>query len=81
MVQCKIDVNLAEGTFTATKQTNILDKGNVSTTEGKFEKNKGMSIGGHKLDKIYFKTEFSSDPGSILIFERYKSTGLKDDKQ
>jgi len=73
-LQCKIDVNLAEGTFTATKQTNTLDKGTVTITEGKFEKKKGMSRGGNKLDKIYFKAEFSYDPGNILIFEGHKST-------
>jgi hypothetical protein len=80
-LQCKIEVNLEKGTFTAIKQPNTVDKGTVTITEGKFEKRKGILKAGNTLDKIYFKAEFSYDPGSILIFEGHKSTGLKEDKQ
>lgn len=79
-LQCKISVNLAEGTFTATAQPNIIDKGTLTITEGRFEKRTGVSKAGNMVDKIYFKAEFSYDPGNILIFEGHKSTGLKVDK-
>jgi hypothetical protein len=79
-LQCMITLNLAEGTFTATEQPNTLDEGTVTITEGKFGKRKGISKAGNIVDKIYFKAEFSYDPGSILIFEGHKSTGLKEDK-
>jgi len=79
-LQCKITVNLAEGTFTATSQPNVIDEGTVSITEGRFEKRSGVSKAGNKVDKIYFKAEFSYDLGNILIFEGHKSTGLKEDK-
>lgn len=80
-LQCKIKVNFKEGTFTATKQANTVDKGTtVTITEGKFEKRKGILKAGNTLDKIYFKAEFSYDPGTILIFEGHKSTRIINDK-
>jgi hypothetical protein len=79
-LQCKITVNLVDGTFTAVAQPNIIDKGTLTITEGRFEKRTGVSKAGNKVDKIYFKAEFSYDPGNILIFEGHKSTGLKEDK-
>lgn len=34
---CKIEVNLAEGTFTAAKQPKTIDKGTITITEGKVQ--------------------------------------------
>lgn len=79
-LQCKISVNLAEGTFTALAQPNFLDQGTLTITEGRFENRTGVSKAGNIVDKIYFKAEFSYDPGNILLFEGHKSTGLQVDK-
>lgn len=79
-LQCKIEVNFNDGTFTAVSQPNIIDIGSVSITEGKFEKGTGVSTEGNKVDKIYFKAQFSYDPDNILIFEGNKNTGLGGDK-
>jgi hypothetical protein len=79
-LQCKIEVNFNDGTFTAVSQPNIIDIGSVSITEGKFEKGTGVSTQGNKVYKIYFKAQFSYDPDNILIFEGTKNTGLGGDK-
>ncbi|RTZ02066.1 hypothetical protein EKL98_14115 [Flavobacterium bomense] len=79
-LQCKISVNLKEGTFTALAQPNFLDQGTLTITEGRFENRTGVSKAGNIVDKIYFKAEFSYDPGNILLFEGHKSTGLQVDK-
>jgi hypothetical protein len=72
-LQCKIKVNYAKGTFTATNEPNTIDKGTVTITEGKFEKKKELTKPGIIVDKIYFKAQFSYDPSTILIFEGQKS--------
>jgi len=79
-LKCKITVNLADGTFTATAQPNTIDSGTVTITEGKIEKGAGLSKAGHKVDKISFKAEFSYDPGYILTYEGHKRTGFLEDE-
>ena len=69
-LKCKITVNLADGTFTATAQPNLNDPGTVTITEGKIEKGAGLSKAGHKVDKISFKAVFSYDPRNQINFCR-----------
>lgn len=79
-LKCKITVNIADGTFTAAAQPNIIDSGTVTITEGKIEKGAGLSKAGHKVDKISFKAVFSYDPGNKLTFEGHKRTGFLEDE-
>jgi len=79
-IQCKIRINIEDGTFYATVQPNVNDRGTVTITEGRIEKGTGVSKSGTPVDKIYFKAEFSYDPGRILIYEGIRNTGLNEDK-
>lgn len=53
---------------------------NVNITEGKITKNGATSTGGHKVDGISFKAEFSDDPGIIYEIKGYKRTGFSEDE-
>ncbi|TDD95080.1 lipid-binding protein [Flavobacterium cellulosilyticum] len=79
-LKCKIDLNLFDGTFSATSEPNVFDKGTVTITEGKIEKGAALSKTGHIVDKISFKAQFSYDPNNVLIFEGHKSTGQEVDE-
>lgn len=79
-IKCKMTVNLADGTFTATAQPNVIDSGTVTITEGKIEKGAGLSKAGHVVDKISFKAVFSYDPGTKLTFVGHKRTGFLEDE-
>jgi len=79
-LKCKITVNLADGTFTATAQPNLIDDSIVTITEGKFEKGAGLSKAGHKVDKISFKAVFDYDPDTVLTYVGEKRTGFLEDE-
>jgi hypothetical protein len=79
-IKCKITVDLATGTFTATAQPNVIDSGTVTITEGKIEKGAGLSKAGHVVDKISFKAVFSYDTATKLTFVGTKRTGFKEDE-
>lgn len=79
-LRSKLTVDLATGTFTAVDQPNLNDSGTVTITEGKILKKAGTSRGGHVVDSIYFKAEFSYDPGTILTFAGTKRTGFLEDE-
>ncbi|MBF4465747.1 lipid-binding protein [Flavobacterium sp. LC2016-12] len=53
---------------------------NVNITEGKVTKNGATSTGGHTVDGISFKAEFSDDPGTIYEIKGYKRTGFIEDE-
>lgn len=53
---------------------------NVSITEGKVTKNGATSTGGHTVDGISFKAEFSDEPGVIYEVKGYKRTGFIEDE-
>lgn len=53
---------------------------NVNITEGKITKNGATSTGGHTVDGISFKAEFSDDPGTIYEIKGYKRTGFFEDE-
>jgi len=80
-IKCKVTVNLADGTFTATNAENLLDGSLVTITEGKIEKNAATSQGGHTVDKISFRAHFDYDAdGYDILYEGHKRTGFLEDE-
>ncbi len=76
----KLNVNPANLTFDVSKEPNLLDPGTTFTiTEGKIIKNAAKSKTGVVVDSIYFKAEFSYEPGVIYIHSGHKRTGLEED--
>jgi hypothetical protein len=73
-LQCKIKVNIANGTFEAFKQRNVIGKGDIIITEGRFESVAGDDQAETGVNKIYFKARFSYDPNTIFSFEGDKRT-------
>ncbi len=80
-IKCKVTVNIADGTFTATDSPNLYDGSLVTITEGKIEKNAATSLGGHTVDKISFTAHFDyDDPGYNIIYDGHKRTGFIEDE-
>lgn len=69
-----------DGSFSATSAANAYNARTVTITAGKVEKNAATSKGGHKVDKISFKAEFSDEPGVIYSYEGHKRTGFLEDE-
>lgn len=81
VIKCKVTVNLADGTFTATDAENLYDGSLVTITDGKIEKNAATSLGGHTVDKISFRAHFDYDaPGYDILYEGHKRTGFLEDE-
>jgi hypothetical protein len=81
VIKCKVTVNLADGTFTATDAENLLDGSLVTITEGKIEKNAATSLGGHTVDKISFRAHFDYDAaGYDILYDGHKRTGFLEDE-
>lgn len=80
-IKCKYTIN-PDGTFSATDAPNLLDPGTtVTITDGKIEKNAGVSYGGHTVDKISFRVHYSYDPvGYDVLYEGHKRTGFLEDE-
>lgn len=77
----KLIVNTKDLTFSAKDEENTNDPGSTFTiTEGKILKNAAHSKNGNVTDSIYFKGEFSYDPGNIIIFSGHKRTGFLEDE-
>ncbi|NRS89650.1 hypothetical protein HNQ02_002581 [Flavobacterium sp. 7E] len=75
-----VNINTDNLTFEVSNADNILDPGTTFIiTEGKILKNAAHSKSGNITDSIYFKGEFSYDPGNIIIFSGHKRTGFIDD--
>jgi hypothetical protein len=81
-LKSKIITNLENGTFSSKDAANIIDANGtfVTITEGKIIHNGGKSKGGHVVDSIAFKAEFSYDPGIIINFNGVKRTGFSEDE-
>ena len=76
----KLNVNTADLTFNVTAEPNLNDPGSTFTiTEGKIIKNAAKSKTGVVVDSIYFKAEFSYEPGVIYIHSGHRRTGLIED--
>jgi hypothetical protein len=69
-----------DGSFSATSATNEYSSGTVIVTAGKVEKEAAISKGGHKVDKISFKAEFSTEPGILYSYEGSRRTGFSEDE-
>ncbi|WP_347052969.1 lipid-binding protein [Flavobacterium olei] len=69
-----------DGSFKATTAANEYNTRTVNITDGKVEKNAATSKGGHKVDKISFKAEFSDEPGVIYSYEGHRRTGFFEDE-
>lgn len=68
-------------TFSTTDEENFQDPGSTfNITEGKILKGMARSKNGTVVDSIYFKGEFSYDPGTIIIFAGHKRTGFLEDE-
>jgi Lipid-binding putative hydrolase len=77
----KLEINPTDLTFSALKEPNLLDPGTTFTiTEGKITKGGGISKDGNVVDKIYFKAEFSYEPGVIYIHEGHKRSKFLEDE-
>lgn len=77
----KLNVNTTNLTFDTSKEPNLNDPGSTFTiTEGKIIKNAAKSKTGVVVDSIYFKAEFSYEPGVIYIHSGHKRTGLLEDE-
>lgn len=73
----KVNADPNNLTFSVTDADNENDpETTFSITEGKILKNAAHSPTGAAVDSIYFKGEFSYDPGTIIIFSGYKRTGF-----
>lgn len=80
-IKCKVTMDVANGTFTATSSDNLLDGSKVTITNGKIEKGAGVSKAGHKVDKISFTAHFDYDAtGYNIIYDGHKRTGFKEDE-
>lgn len=79
-LKAKITMN-PDGTFYGISQPNLNDPGStVIITDGLISFGTGISKGGHVVNSISFKAEFSYDPGTILTFEGTQWTGFLEDE-
>ncbi|OIV43607.1 hypothetical protein BKM63_03375 [Flavobacterium johnsoniae] len=69
-----------DGTFSVTSATSAYGTKTVTITDGKIEKNAATTQGGHTVDKISFKAEFSGEPGIIYSYVGEKRTGFLEDE-
>lgn len=89
----KVPVTLSSSSFTGqnlassvvdddTKTPDVVETYdiNVTITEGTVTKNGATSTGGHTVDAISFKAEFSDDPGTVYEIKGYKRTGFIEDE-
>lgn len=79
-IKCKMTINTETGEFSAVDQPNIIDSGTVTITDGLISFGTGISKGGHVVNSIFFKAEFSYDPGNILTFQGTQWTGFLEDE-
>ena len=69
-----------DGSFSAASAINEYSSAAVTITNGKVEKDAAISKGGHKVNKISFKAEFSDEPGVLYSYEGSKRTGFSEDE-
>lgn len=80
-IKGKMNIDSKNLTFSVTNAANMVDPGTTFTvTEGKILKGAARSKDGNVTDSIYFKAEFSYDPGTIITFAGHKRTGFLEDE-
>jgi hypothetical protein len=80
VAEFKVKATFNNDSFSATSAANEYNDRTVTITAGKVEKEAATSKGGHKVDKISFKAEFSDEPGVIYSYEGHKRTGFLEDE-
>ena len=76
-----VNTDLNNLTFYTSGVENLADPGSTfNITDGKILKNAARSRDGNVVDSIYFRAEFSYDPGTTIIFSGHKRTGFLEDE-
>ncbi|HMI02518.1 MAG TPA: lipid-binding protein [Pedobacter sp.] len=79
-LKAKIKADVANKTFSATDADELYFGVTVTITDGKVIKDAATASGtGNKTDSIYFKAEYSDDPGTIYTYSGYKRTRFSQD--
>ncbi len=76
----KSPLNLDAKTFGGTDLQNIAYDIKVNITDGKILPGAATTTGGNVTDSIYFKIEFTDDPGTIYEVAGYRRTGFLEDE-
>lgn len=76
----KVTVTQKDQSFSSSAAKNEYNARTITITNGKVEKNATTSKGGHSVDKISFKAEFSDEPGVIYSYEGHRRTGFLEDE-
>ncbi|WP_439879665.1 lipid-binding protein [Pontibacter sp. MBLB2868] len=76
----KSGLDVASRSFSVKDAINTASDNNVSITEGKVIKDGGVSKTKIKTDSIYFKAEFSDEPGTIYHVSGHRRTGFPEDQ-
>lgn len=76
----KCPINLDAKTFSGTSLANLSYDITVNITDGKILPGAATTTGGNVTDSIYFKVEFSDDPGNLYEVAGYRRTGFLEDE-
>ncbi len=76
----KCPINLDAKTFSGTSLANLTYDITVNITDGKILPGAATTTGGNVTDSIYFKVEFSDDPGNLYEVAGYRRTGFLEDE-
>lgn len=76
----KSPLNLDAKTFGGNDLQNIAYDIKVNITDGKILPGAATTTGGNVTDSIYFKIEFTDDPGTIYEVAGYRRTGFLEDE-
>lgn len=76
----KVPINYAAKTFSGGNLSNYDYDITMNITDGVILPGAATSSGGNVTDSIYFKVEFSDDPGTIYEVAGYRRTGFLEDE-
>lgn len=76
----KCPLNLDAKSFGGADLQNLSYDIKVAITDGKILPGAATSSGGNVTDSIYFKIEFSDDPGTVYEVAGYRRTGFLEDE-
>ncbi len=78
LVKCPIDVSSL--TFSGSNLDNENSDASIEITNGKIEKDAGLSTSGIVTDKISFEIKFSDEPGVVYQATGTRKTGFVEDE-